>query len=250
MCDKNITTVRLRQLIENSGKTRKEIAEQLKCDTSTITKHYNGDRDITTDFLIKYANLFNVSADYLLGLSDTPTTDKDIQFICEYTGLDENSIEALQTIKNSKKSINSITLNPPRIQSTTQILNKLISGGTLLSIIDLSMAFNKAFNLQEDYLVAAIAALKEYKKERIAMYMYEDYIAEYQFYKKSKDDSDLCLFKLQELVKDELKENISEQRERISKLNKEYKLLLKTHKLSDIFPDELNKDGENNGNNT
>ena len=50
MCDKNITTVRLRQLIENSGKTRKEIAEQLKCDTSTITKHYNGDRDITTDF--------------------------------------------------------------------------------------------------------------------------------------------------------------------------------------------------------
>ena len=50
MCDKNITTVRLRQLIENSGKTRKESAEQLKCDTSTITKHYNGDRDITTDF--------------------------------------------------------------------------------------------------------------------------------------------------------------------------------------------------------
>ena len=100
MCDKNITTVRLRQLIENSGKTRKEIAEQLKCDTSTITKHYNGDRDITTDFLIKYANLFDVSADYLLGLSDTATTDKDIQFICKYTGLSERAIEVLHFYKD------------------------------------------------------------------------------------------------------------------------------------------------------
>ena len=140
MCDKNITTVRLRQLIENSGKTRKEIAEQLKCDTSTITKHYNGDRDITTDFLIKYANLFDVSADYLLGLSDTPTTDKDIQFICEYTGLKADTIENLKKGKNA-------------VFNTT-LLNFLINNRKLL----------KALN---NYLLSSI-----YSDYRKSEYMY------------------------------------------------------------------------------
>lgn len=100
MCDKNITAARLKKLIDRSGKTRKEIAEQLKCDTSTITKHYNGDRDITTDFLIKYANLFEVSSDYLLGLSDVATTDTNIKAICEYTGLSENAIDVLHFYKD------------------------------------------------------------------------------------------------------------------------------------------------------
>ena len=140
MCDKNITTVRLRQLIENSGKTRKEIAEQLKCDTSTITKHYNGDRDITTDFLIKYANLFDVSADYLLGLSDTPTTDKDIQFICEYTRLKADTIENLKKGKNA-------------VFNTT-LLNFLINNRKLL----------KALN---NYLLSSI-----YSDYRKSEYMY------------------------------------------------------------------------------
>lgn len=245
----NILAVRLRQLMYGSGTTQQELAEKTGCSRQAIAQYMDGSNAPNIDKLILIAEFFNVSIDYLVGKDKEQTEEELVQSIVNYTGLDENSIEALQTIKNSKMSINSITLNPPRIQSTMQILNKLISGGTLLSIIDLSMAFNKAFNLQEDYLVAAIAALKEYKKEHIAMYINEDYIAEYQLYKKSKDDSELCLFKLQELVKDELKENISEQRERVSKLNKEYKLLLKTHKLSDIFPDELNKDGENNVNN-
>ena len=42
-----------------------------------------------------------MSADYLLGLSNTPTTNKNIQFICDYTGLEENTIEELRKGKDS-----------------------------------------------------------------------------------------------------------------------------------------------------
>lgn len=121
MKDKNkIINQRIKELIDNSGKTRQEIAKDLNCDTSTITKHYNGDRDITTFFLIKYANLFNVSADYILGLSDVKTTDIKLKSVCEFTGLSEDSIKALRNIKkieymsfyfrwfNSKISINNV----------------------------------------------------------------------------------------------------------------------------------------------
>lgn len=45
--------------------------------------------------LIKIAKYLNVSTDYLLGLSETPTADKDVQFICDYTGLDNGSVNTL-----------------------------------------------------------------------------------------------------------------------------------------------------------
>lgn len=96
MQDKNgVVLERFKQLIDNSGKARQEMAKDLKCDTSTITKHYNGDRGITADYLKKYALYFGVSADYLLGLSNAATTETSIQAISKYTGLNDTSINAL-----------------------------------------------------------------------------------------------------------------------------------------------------------
>ena len=96
MCDElGVSLKRFRELMDNSGKNRQEIAKIFGCDTSTITKHYNGDRGITTEQLIKYAKLFHVSADYLLGLSNAPTTDKNLQMICDYTGLSLAAVEVL-----------------------------------------------------------------------------------------------------------------------------------------------------------
>ena len=100
MCDKKENILdRLRKLIDDSGKSRPQIAKDLKCDASTITKHYNGDRGITSDFVVKYAKYFNVSTDYLLGLTDTPTIDTDKRYICEYTGLDSIAVADLHRLK-------------------------------------------------------------------------------------------------------------------------------------------------------
>ncbi|MBQ6336554.1 MAG: helix-turn-helix transcriptional regulator [Ruminococcus sp.] len=101
MSDKlSITTQRLRKLIDNHEKTRKDIATALDCDVSTITKHYNGDRVVNTDFIKRYARYFCVSADYLLGLSNVPSIDRDLQFICDYTGLNEKAIQNI-TVSNA-----------------------------------------------------------------------------------------------------------------------------------------------------
>lgn len=109
MSDKlNIKLDRLKRLIDT--KTREQIAEALKCDTSTVTKHYNGDRRITIEYLVKYAQYFDVSTDYLLGLTDVATTDKDLQYICDYTGLDEKTVKILNTLKENDKYINSVML--------------------------------------------------------------------------------------------------------------------------------------------
>lgn len=102
MCDKNnVILERFQELIKDSGKTRQAIAQDIGCDTSTVTKQFNGDMNISVDYLVKYARYFGVSADYLLGLTGSATTNKDIQFICDYTGL---SVEAVNHLRLAKES--------------------------------------------------------------------------------------------------------------------------------------------------
>lgn len=107
MCDENITVIRFRELVDKE-KSRESIAKKmteqgLNCNTSTITKHYNGDRTISTEYVIKYAKYFGVSTDYLLGLSDVATTNIEIKAICEYTGLSELSLKVLNICNQIKQ---------------------------------------------------------------------------------------------------------------------------------------------------
>lgn len=89
--ENTVVLYRLQRLIDGE-QSRQTIADKIGCNVSLITKHYNGNKIVTIDSLKKYAEYFNVSTDYLLGLSEAKTTDKDLQFICDYTGLNENII--------------------------------------------------------------------------------------------------------------------------------------------------------------
>ena len=247
MCDKNITTVRLKQLIENSGKTRKEIAEQLKCDTSTITKHYNGDRDITTDFLIKYANLFDVSADYLLGLSDTATTDKDIQFICKYTGLSEKAIEVLHFYKDYEMICPTINLLlETEISSVLQELGYMCSDMPKDKLKEKCKEYDIDFNELEK-----IIKTKDYECLQVV-----SAIEQYLNIKKTPKDKLLSISKSGKII------SLSEtDLNYTNKLTYEDLISVKTIRQSQLVENvmlenaiekikQLKKDGENNGNNT
>lgn len=98
MSDKRFNNKNLKNAIDKSGMTREQIAEKAGCDTSSITKYYNGDRYPKTDIIIKLAEIFNCSTDYLLGVSDVFTSlvtddDKAMRISCDYTGLNEETIE-------------------------------------------------------------------------------------------------------------------------------------------------------------
>ncbi len=86
---KDIKLSRLREVMRKSKMSNTEISKISGIDRTLIGRHCKGQRTISTADLITYCQTFNVSADYLLGLSDAPTTDKDLQSVCDYTGLDE-----------------------------------------------------------------------------------------------------------------------------------------------------------------
>lgn len=101
MCDKtNVTVERLRRLIDETELPRQAIADEMGCDVSTVTKHYNGTRNLTIDFIVMYARYFNVSSDYLLGLSEVRTVSPDTAMICRVTGLDDKAVQTLGEINN------------------------------------------------------------------------------------------------------------------------------------------------------
>ena len=69
----------LKKLIDSSGKTRNQIASDLGCNVSIVSKHYSGVRQMNAEHIVMYARYFNVSADYLLGLAQEPTTEPPSQ---------------------------------------------------------------------------------------------------------------------------------------------------------------------------
>jgi transcriptional regulator with XRE-family HTH domain len=57
---------RMKQLREDKDLTQKQIAEHLNCSQRIYSNYERGDVDIPTSILIKLANFYNTSTDYIL----------------------------------------------------------------------------------------------------------------------------------------------------------------------------------------
>lgn len=68
---------RLIQLRENKQLKQIEVAKLLNIGTVTYNRYEKGEREPDHKMLNKIANFFNVSTDYLLGLTDIPYTVDD-----------------------------------------------------------------------------------------------------------------------------------------------------------------------------
>ena len=62
--------MRLKDLREDSDIKQKELAEFLHIKQNTYSQYENGQRQLPIDVLIKLAQFYKVSTDYILGLTD------------------------------------------------------------------------------------------------------------------------------------------------------------------------------------
>jgi len=63
---------RLGDLRTDSDKTQKEIADILICNSNVYARYERGVREIPVSMVITLAKYYNVSTDYILGLTDEP----------------------------------------------------------------------------------------------------------------------------------------------------------------------------------
>lgn len=62
--------LRIKDLREDNDLTQREIAGYLDCDQSLYSKYEREERDIPVRLLVRLSEYYNVSMDYILGLSD------------------------------------------------------------------------------------------------------------------------------------------------------------------------------------
>lgn len=121
---------RITSLLESRGVTQKDLATVVGVHQNVISYWCRSVRMPGAEQIVVMAKYFNVSSDYLLGLSDEETVDQDIQSVCSMTGLSAKSVNAIIQLMKSDPSIpgdDSISRAVNMVLSTPHVLNALAS---------------------------------------------------------------------------------------------------------------------------
>ncbi len=94
----------LKILRNEKGLNQSQLANVLGVSRGSISFYETGERVPDAEVLKKMAAFFGVTSDYLIGLTDVKSVDIQLQKICEYTGLNENSVCTLQSLQHCKDS--------------------------------------------------------------------------------------------------------------------------------------------------
>lgn len=107
------------------GETHEAFAKKIGVERNTITQYFNGNRIPTSAILFQICKNCNVSADWLLGLSDVKSPDMSLRALCKRTGLSEKSLEYL--ISNAKILAQTKLIDPNTVtvDQTTEGINPL-----------------------------------------------------------------------------------------------------------------------------
>ena len=93
---------RFEELFEESEVSQTEFANKLGLSRQTVGFYLNGDRIPDAEGILSLAKSCGVSSDWLLGLSDSRSFDKNIQIAVKTTGLSQTATEALVKLKEGE----------------------------------------------------------------------------------------------------------------------------------------------------
>lgn len=149
---KDIFGKRLFEIRESRGESQQELADSIGITRQSLSRYELGERTANIDLLKKIAKHYNVSTDYLLGLTENTTTDIELQAVCDYTGLSEDAIKELNLAYEA-------TFNPEAVDDLVEaeyiinyldFLSWLISDGLIIGDITTNCLDLK--NHSENYL--------------------------------------------------------------------------------------------------
>ena len=131
---------RLRSLMADSKITQTELASHIGIARQSVSQYMDGSSQPVIGKLIEIAKFFDVSADYLLGLSNIKSHDESMKTICAKTGL-------------SEKSINRIIYYRENAYDVTRFLNNIVEK---TSSVDVEIWCGKIHSIQQNKETSAL----------------------------------------------------------------------------------------------
>ena len=95
----------IRDLREDADYTQQQVADVLGTSQTMYARYERGANELPIRHLITLCKFYNVSSDYILGLSDIPTRNETIQEINTKTGLSQEAITALIVDKTCEDTV-------------------------------------------------------------------------------------------------------------------------------------------------
>lgn len=92
----NIFGERLLALREERKETQQQLADAIGITRQSLSRYETNERTPNIDLIYNIAKHYNVSCDYLLGLSEVKSLDNNIKIAKKTTGLTEGAIKTLQ----------------------------------------------------------------------------------------------------------------------------------------------------------
>ena len=125
---------RLRLLLERENMTQGELAELLGIARQSANQYCLGLFSPDPEKLCKIAQHFNVTTDYLLGLTDVSSAEPNMKIVREITGLSETAVEQLRTM-NDKVCLSE---NYPNVKPIN-VLSEMISQKDFFNFMSFAM---------------------------------------------------------------------------------------------------------------
>lgn len=94
---------RLKELRKANGYTIEQFAEAVRISKSTVGYYENNNRMPDIEILSRIADVLNVSADYLIGKTNTTATKGKTKTVCDFTGLSDTAVEYLAELVKNKR---------------------------------------------------------------------------------------------------------------------------------------------------
>lgn len=113
--------------------TSKQVCDEIKKQygySLSVGKYNEMESDIDKDFgyraFIYLSKFYEVSTDYLLGITETPSLDKNIQNACNVTGLSEEAIKKVSELDNNCKSALNYFISFEGVEDFFTMLSQII----------------------------------------------------------------------------------------------------------------------------
>lgn len=116
---------KIKEIRKEHNLNQSEFGELFGLTQNTITNIENDKRFPTYEILIEIAKRFNISVDYLLGLSEAKTNNIELKAICDYTGLTEEAVNKLHELCTPKE-YNNILNNEDYSEENKKVISDFL----------------------------------------------------------------------------------------------------------------------------